>query len=504
MSNYIFAHHDNGRVEPVRKVPGNAQEEIKPGYYRLCVDEGGPHLHAEEPFKLPKEIYGDVDVQIDRYFRSFELNDKNLGISLVGMKGSGKTLQAKMICKKGFELSYPVITISEYIPASIVGAFLKTVEQNVIIMVDEFDKLYSSNNENGGDDNSLQDGFPSILDGTNSIGKKMFILTLNQKGKLGEFLQGRPSRVRYNVAFDLLPNNVLRDYVIKNLLNATEHDVASFCLLKVLLNTSLRGGTLYDSDELNFDTMKELVHEMKQFKETLRDAWCMMKFGSHHPSGVQTNRLDLRVHAHDIETGVKVPFASYVQKEEGDEVGEQKEVFHCPALLIVNQLSYHTTDGVFVEVTPFSKLTRASDLVYNPSIGNSIFDSRDLLAYDRDYFPIYMRNGIIFATTVSHRDPEVTASDYLLDIENIRNGIKSKENEATSSQPSEDHGLPSWISRMPAHMLPQSLRTLQVFPSGYAGGASGAQAPMPAPYPEIKSVQMRDSSTSSGKGYGNS
>lgn len=396
MSNYAFSHGDNGTVHAVRRVPNNLQPEIKPGFYSFCFDpEVGAHLHSEEPMKLPKDVYGDSHLNVDRYFRSFELNDKNLGISLVGLKGSGKTLQATQICIKGVELGYPVISVNKFFPAEIIAEFLKKIDQNVIMFIDEFDKHYfdaSKANYAQAGDKSLQDGFLALLDGTNSTGKKMFVLTSNNPEKLSDLLKDRPSRVRYNVIFDLLPNDVLRDYVSRNLPNATEHDVASFFFLKKLIESNGDNPSKYFfGTAMNFDTMKELVHEMKQFKETLRESWSMMKFGSHNPPGTVPYNVDYSYRVLDKDTGKPVVICKIVNND-----GDEEEILSATGRIIPKQLTMHREDSSFLDVRI---MKGEGTLRLNDRIKKDHYCYKELLCYDRDYNPVYMDGDVIITVT---------------------------------------------------------------------------------------------------------
>lgn len=414
MSQYGFVHTEGGVVAPVRRMPNNVEPEIKPGFYTFCPGaESGPHLHLDEAMKLPKEVYGDGHNNVDRYFRSFELNEKNLGISLVGLKGSGKTLQAKQICIKAVEMGYPVISIDKFIPAEVLSAFLKKIEQNVVVFIDEFDKHYYS--QSGSNDRSsaqsdftAQDGFLSMLDGANSSGKKMFVLTSNNPDKMSDLFKDRPSRIRYNVRFDLLPNDVLRDYVSRNLRNATEHDVAGFCYLKSMLASGRGSTNLFCGSEMNFDTMKELVHEMSQFKETLRESWLMMKFGNHNPPGISQDPYDVDYRVYDLSTGENIP--AYTQEEKEGEKTITLPVTLAGSRMAINQLHFHREDSSFLDARV---RIRGRTIELNDRIQKDHYGYKELLCYDRNYQPVYIHGDIIIAPEGRQLDIEELAAASL-------------------------------------------------------------------------------------------
>src|SRR5690606_34988668 len=67
------------------------------------------YLEIQKEFTLPAKIYGNVQELSKRYLNTFKKGNKNLGILLKGIKGSGKSLLAKAIC---INSNLPVIIIS--------------------------------------------------------------------------------------------------------------------------------------------------------------------------------------------------------------------------------------------------------------------------------------------------------------------------------------------------------------------------------------------------------
>lgn len=168
----------------------------------------GFYLQEMDDFVLPKKIYGDSEKLADKFLKTFEQRDKNLGILLSGLKGTGKSLLSRLICKKS---NLPVLII----PASYNGVgfadFLRKVNQKVIIFMDEFEKVY-------GKHGSIEDqeGLLSILDGV-FPSKFLFLLTINNLNKMESNLLNRPGRIFYHKNYEGLDEDVIREVLQDNL-----------------------------------------------------------------------------------------------------------------------------------------------------------------------------------------------------------------------------------------------------------------------------------------------
>ena len=174
------------------------------GIYKLEVDPyDNLYLsHIQDRFPFPYKVYGVERPFIERVKKSWAHTDGNFGILLNGTKGTGKTVTAEILCN---ELNLPVILIPFHHKKLV--SFLNDIQQNVIIFIDEFEKIYQSY------ENSLL----SIMDGVLKTNHRlMFMLTTNELRVDTNLLQ-RPSRVRYVKTFTDLTLEVIEE-VINDLL----------------------------------------------------------------------------------------------------------------------------------------------------------------------------------------------------------------------------------------------------------------------------------------------
>jgi SpoVK/Ycf46/Vps4 family AAA+-type ATPase len=196
------------RDKIVNKPAGLDYELISGKIYDLLWDawDGYTYLKENGNFNLPKKIYeieGDTKF-MDRvlaYYNS-DTNNSNLGILLSGTKGTGKTMLAKRIAIKS---NLPVVVVDTSYPLKKISSFFKKINTSVCIIFDEIEK-----NEFNWPSTSLLE----FLDGVQSTGKNIIIMTSNDTDKLNDNLFDRCSRIRYWRKY----NATLNENLIKTLI----------------------------------------------------------------------------------------------------------------------------------------------------------------------------------------------------------------------------------------------------------------------------------------------
>lgn len=186
-------------------------KELPVGAYEVHASQmTGFFLTKRNDFKVTEKVYGNHAIKVDKVLKSFSLSDRNFGLILSGQKGIGKSMFMRVLAEKANGMGYPVIVVNSYIPG--IDNFLGDIEQEVIVLFDEFEKTFRQDD----DHHEPQEEMLSLFDGTDG-GKKLFIITCNEVRKLNTYLLNRPGRFHYH--FEILPpsGDEVREYMIDKL-----------------------------------------------------------------------------------------------------------------------------------------------------------------------------------------------------------------------------------------------------------------------------------------------
>lgn len=176
--------------------------------FNMCFDPDRREIYLEEfadEFHFDFKIYGMESKLIEHIMRTFENTTSNLGMLFNGIKGTGKTITAKIIANR---TNLPVILINA--PFLGLAEFIAKIACPCVLFFDEFEKNFDTNRKE-------DVGLLSIMDGVfNSPYRRVFILTTNRL-YVNENLLGRPSRIRYRKSFGNLSPDVIQEYLNDNL-----------------------------------------------------------------------------------------------------------------------------------------------------------------------------------------------------------------------------------------------------------------------------------------------
>lgn len=268
------------------------------GIYKFQVDLfDQPFLaHISEKFDLPFKIYDIERLFIDRVKKSWANTVSNMGILLNGVKGTGKSVTAEILCN---EFNLPVIIVP-FKHKNLVS-FINDIQQDVIIFIDEYDKIFDRY------DNSLL----SVMDGVlKKDNRCLFLLTSNEQWLERNMLQ-RPSRIRYVKTFgDLSATAILEivnDMLIhKELLEPTVKFISYLSIITMdLVKSIIEEVNIHQEvpqafeDVFNINdgnTQKNTVYLIENAKKVLQDT--------------------------NVDTDPKMPFSEY-HKEEDFYVGRE-------------------------------------------------------------------------------------------------------------------------------------------------------------------------------------
>jgi len=178
---------------------GNYTATLPTALLNICYDDRkGFYLEKmDNKFDFQHKIYGVESELINRVKKTYVNTNRNLGILLNGVKGTGKTVTSKLIAN---EIGIPVLVVQH----AYVGLvdFINSIKQDVIIFIDEYEKIFEERHT-----------LLTIMDGVLSNEyRKFFILTTNETYINDNLLQ-RPGRIRYFKTFGNLKPNVVNEIV---------------------------------------------------------------------------------------------------------------------------------------------------------------------------------------------------------------------------------------------------------------------------------------------------
>lgn len=229
-------------------------EKLPAGTYVIKKNPMTDQLYLEsiESFEIKGKIYGDTIQTANRIINTFNVRSASTGVMLAGEKGSGKTLLAKMLAVISAEQDIPTIVINTPWKGDKFNSFLQMIEQPCVILFDEFEKVYDSED---------QEEILTLLDGV-FPSKKLFVLTCNNKWRIDSHMRNRPGRIFYMLDFTGLNQDFIIEYCNDNLINTQYID--QICKIAMMF------------DQYNFDMLKALIEEMNRYNETPQESMRML------------------------------------------------------------------------------------------------------------------------------------------------------------------------------------------------------------------------------------
>lgn len=226
----------------------------------------GCYLADHAAITVSEKVYGVQKQKTDKVMRSFALFTRSLGVILSGDKGSGKTMFAKKLCERAIEEGLPVILVEKNLPG--LARFLERIEQECVVLFDEFEKTFRNREANENDDDydesetesHEQEKLLGLFDGT-SGGKKLFVITCNEVEELNNCLINRPGRFHYHFRFDY-PSECEIDEYLKDHLDTLYHPA-----IPAVISFSKRV-------KLNYDCLRAIAFELNtgaSFSEIISD-----------------------------------------------------------------------------------------------------------------------------------------------------------------------------------------------------------------------------------------
>ena len=229
-----------------------------------------------------EKYYGTHNSRIEKAIETYEELDRSMGILLSGSKGMGKSVFAAEL-SEALNQTYSIPTIVVDTPYPGIGSFINSIEQEVMVLFDEFEKnFHSSTSENSrGGKGESQESLLGLFDGSN-YGKKLFVLAANDIDSISQYYLNRPGRFHYNFSFTSPSREDIKEYLEDNL----EPQYTNI-IPEIVEKTNIKS--------LSFDTLRALAFELNRgysYEESIRDL--------------------------NIEIDSRLPYKIYIESEKGN------------------------------------------------------------------------------------------------------------------------------------------------------------------------------------------
>ena len=229
-------------------------DKLPLGTYEICFHKMmGFYLTSHADLVVNEKIYGNSPAKVEKVLKGFSMVDRNFGVILSGRKGIGKSLFARQLAIRAKDYNLPLIIVPCYYPG--IADFISSIEQEVIVFFDEFEKTFADQEHCNPQEEML-----SLFDGVDN-GKKLFIVTCNEVHKLNSYLINRPGRFHYHFTLGNPNPDEIKEYM-SDKLEPQYHDI-----IKKLISFSL-------NVDLTYDILRAIAFEINcgySFEETLMD-----------------------------------------------------------------------------------------------------------------------------------------------------------------------------------------------------------------------------------------
>ena len=198
-----------------------------------------------------------ISEKVNKVLNAFPNFNKNLGVILSGAKGIGKSLFSKILAVEAVKKGLPVIIVDTYIPG--IANFIEEIEQEVLVMFDEFDKTFGNIKAADGMANP-QTELLTLFDGL-AQGKKLYVITCNNLNTLSDYLVNRPGRFHYHFRFDYPTDSEITEYMRDKLHKEYYGEISKVIAFSKRVS-------------LNYDCLRAIAFELNtglQFQEAIKD-----------------------------------------------------------------------------------------------------------------------------------------------------------------------------------------------------------------------------------------
>lgn len=218
--------------------------KLPTGTYDVLFSEmSGYSLVKRTDFETTTKVYGPHKDLVDQMITRYEQFNLNFGVILGGRKGTGKTMTARLLSEAFKAKEIPTIIISKATPG--LPDFIQSIEQEVFILFDEFEKVFPKGNS---DTKDLQSQFLPVFDGLSNT-KHFYMITINDYNKLNDYFLGRTGRFYYNITFDAIGKDEITEILTDKLDKSLKLDINRLSFILSII-------------DVNYDQLMSIIKEL--------------------------------------------------------------------------------------------------------------------------------------------------------------------------------------------------------------------------------------------------
>lgn len=214
------------------------------GTYDVLFSEmSGYSLVKRADFETTSKVYGPHKELVNQMITRYEQFNSNFGVILGGRKGTGKTMTARLLSEAFKAKEIPTIIISKATPG--LPDFIQSIEQEVFILFDEFEKVFPKGTS---DTKDLQSQFLPVFDGLSNT-KHFYMITINDYNKLNDYFLGRTGRFYYNITFDAIGKDEITEILTDKLDKSLKLDITRLSFILSII-------------DVNYDQLMSIIKEL--------------------------------------------------------------------------------------------------------------------------------------------------------------------------------------------------------------------------------------------------
>lgn len=218
--------------------------KLPAGTYDVSFSEmSGYSLIKRANFETTTKVYGPHKDLVNQMITRYEQFNSNFGVILGGRKGTGKTMTARLLSEAFKAKEIPTIIISKATPG--LPDFIQSIEQEVFILFDEFEKVFPKGTS---DTKDLQSQFLPVFDGLSNT-KHFYMVTINDYNKLNDYFLGRTGRFYYNITFDAIGKDEITEILTDKLDKSLELDINRLSFILSII-------------DVNYDQLMSIIKEL--------------------------------------------------------------------------------------------------------------------------------------------------------------------------------------------------------------------------------------------------